>query len=213
VSKLPKPERLPPGRHRLPREQVLRSQRERLLVAMLQSVYDRGYTATTVADVVGLAAVTRSTFYAQFDDREACFIAAYDYAMEHALSHMAAATVDAVPVSWPEHVRRALTAYLDALADEPAIAVTLHMEVLAAGPAAFESRASLLSALAMQVAALNELAAGEDASVRALPGSLFALYTGGLDELIRDRLRTGGAAALRQLAEPLLEATHAMFNA
>ena len=180
---------------------------------MLHSVYERGYTATTVADVVGLAAVSRSTFYTQFSDREACFIAAYDHAMEYALARMARAGADAESRPWRERTRRSLTAYLEALADEPALAVTLHVEVLAAGPAAIESRASLLSALATQVASLNQLAAGDDASVRALPGSLFALYTGGLDELIRDRLRTGGAAGLRQLAEPLLEATYALFRA
>ena len=45
---------------------------------MAQVVSDKGYAATTVADVVERAGVSRRTFYEQFADKEACFLAAYD---------------------------------------------------------------------------------------------------------------------------------------
>lgn len=191
---------------------MVRSQRERMIVAMLHSVQESGYAATTVADVVARAAVSRSSFYSQFADKEACFLAAYDFAMRHAMSRLDASEHRPVG-SWRERVRRDLTGYLRVLMDEPALAVTLHLEVLAAGPAALEHRAELLSVLASRIANLNELAHEGDSSVRELPPALFALYTGGLDELIRDRLRTGQAQGLADLAAPLLEATYAMFGA
>src|ERR1700679_3296253 len=110
MTSLPTPERLRPGRHHLPREDVARSQRERMLVAMLQSVAELGYATTTVADVVAGAAVSRSTFYAQFADKEACFVAAYDFAMQHALARMDASTAAAAAAqSWRDRVRTDLT--------------------------------------------------------------------------------------------------------
>ena len=85
-------------------------------------------------------------------------------------------------------MRSDLTTYLDVLADEPALATTLHVEVLAAGPAALEHRAELLGVLASRIANLGDLAHRDDGAVRELPPAVFALFTGGLDELIRDRL-------------------------
>lgn len=180
---------------------------------MLHSVAESGYAATTVGDVVARAAVSRSTFYAQFADKEACFVAAYDFAMQHALGRMAATAQEQRPGSWRERVRSDLTTYLQVLTDEPVLATTLHVEVLAAGPAALEHRVALLSELASRIANLNELARHDEGALRELPPAVFALYTGGLDELIRDRLRTGQIEGLRDLAEPLLDATYAMFGA
>ena len=210
---LPPPQRLPTGRHRLSREDVARSQRERLLVAMLHCVAERGYSATTVADVVARATVSRSTFYAQFIDKEGCFVAAYGFAMEYALGQIGDAAAALDPGIWRERVRSDLTTYLDLLASEPVLAVTLHVEVLAAGPAALEHRAQMLGLLASRIANFNELARSSDPSLAPLPPAVFALYTGGLDELIRDRLRTASPEALRELAEPVLDATYALFGA
>ncbi len=180
---------------------------------MLRSVADHGYVATTVADVVTGAGVSRSTFYAQFTDRESCFIAAYDFAMDYAFERMADAAAASPAQDWRGRVRSELTTYLGVLADEPALATTLHVEVLAAGAAAFEHRALLLGLLASRTAGLNHAARAADAALPDLPPAVFALYTGGLDELIRDRLRTGSPQALRELIEPLLDATYALFGA
>lgn len=192
---------------------MARAQRERMLIGMLQCVHAHGYAATTVTDVVAHAAVSRSTFYAQFADKEACFVAAYDFAMQYALAQMNAAAQAQPDATWRQRVHRELTTYLQVLADEPSLAVMLHVEVLAAGPAALEHRAEMLSILASRIVNLNDLARHEDGSLRELPPAVFALYTGGLDELIRDRLRTQSPAGLADLAEPLVDATYAMFRA
>src|SRR6478609_3616571 len=73
---------LPRGRHRLSREEVSASQRQRMLEAMALAVHEKGYTGTAVADVVAGAGVSRETFYQHFADKEACFLAAYEVAVD-----------------------------------------------------------------------------------------------------------------------------------
>ena len=48
-------ERLPRGRHGLPREAVTESQRNRIHQAMVEVVSERGYPETRVVDVIGVA--------------------------------------------------------------------------------------------------------------------------------------------------------------
>jgi AcrR family transcriptional regulator len=180
---------------------------------MLHCVAERGYSATTVADVVARASVSRSTFYDQFADKEACFIATYEFAMGYALAELGAAAAALPAGVWRDRVRSDLTTYLSVLASQPELAVTLHVEVLAAGAEALEHRAQMLGELASRIANFNELARGTDSSLPPLPPAVFALYTGGLDELIRDRLRTAKPEALLELVEPVLDATYALFGA
>ena len=52
----------PLDRHGLPRAYVIRSERERMLEAMVRMTSAKGYEATTVADVVEYAGVSRDAF-------------------------------------------------------------------------------------------------------------------------------------------------------
>jgi len=81
--------KLPSGRHGLPRDVVVRSQRERMVEAMIGVVAEKGYTDATVADIISTAGVSRATFYEQFADKEDCFIAAYGAVMERMLTFVA----------------------------------------------------------------------------------------------------------------------------
>ena len=213
VTPLPSISRLPSGRHSLSREAVNQSQRQRLLLAILNAVQERGYQQTPVADVVAKAAVSRSSFYSHFADKEACFVAAYGFAMDYVFARTQEATDAVLGSSWRERARVDMTAYLDVLASEPALAITLHVEVLAAGPVALEHRAQMLGLLATRFARLNDLAQAAQPELPEIPPAAYALYTGGLDELIRDRLRTGKPEGLRELAGPVLDATFALFGA
>ena len=44
--------------------------------AMVATVADKGYEATTVADLVKLSGVSRSAFYRHFEDKQECFLTA-----------------------------------------------------------------------------------------------------------------------------------------
>src|SRR5690242_16542847 len=74
---------LPGGHHHLSRAQILESQRERLLAAMAQQVAARGYRSTTITEVVKSASVSTRDFYAHFEGKEDCFLAAFDAVTGH----------------------------------------------------------------------------------------------------------------------------------
>ena len=132
------PQKLPRGRHGLPRQFVVRSQRERMLEATSRAVSELGYPALTVAAILERAGVSRKTFYEHFADKEECFLAAYDVVVEglvRAVGH-AYNSED----SWRERVRGGLAEFLRFLAAEPNFARMCIVEVLAAGPSALQRR-------------------------------------------------------------------------
>src|SRR5690349_19176011 len=55
-----------------------RRQRARLEQAMVKSVARHGYSETTVSELVRMAAVSKSTFYTHFEDKEDCFFVTLD---------------------------------------------------------------------------------------------------------------------------------------
>ncbi|HEX3509738.1 MAG TPA: helix-turn-helix domain-containing protein [Solirubrobacteraceae bacterium] len=77
-------QRLPHGPNGLGRDEVARNQRARIYGAMIESVAERGYHATAVADVIALAGVSRRAFYEQFANKQECFVATHDIAVARA---------------------------------------------------------------------------------------------------------------------------------
>lgn len=73
---------LPRGRSALSRQEVDRSQRERILWAMAETMAAKGYGATSVADVLRAAGVSRRTFYEQFASKADCFMSAFEEAAD-----------------------------------------------------------------------------------------------------------------------------------
>ena len=96
---------------------IARSQRERLLEAAIRVVAEKGYAATTVADLTREAGISRTTFYEMFEDKEACFLAAYDGAVDVLVRRISAAYE--AEERWPDRARAGLAALLEALAEEP----------------------------------------------------------------------------------------------
>ncbi|MGH2784162.1 MAG: TetR/AcrR family transcriptional regulator [Actinomycetota bacterium] len=206
-------QRLPSGRHRLTREDVVASQRGRLLEAAVQVIAEQGYASTTVADIVGRAAVSRRTFYEQFPDKETCFLAAYDAGVELVLGKLRDAIEAAPEAGWHARARASVETFMDVLAGEPAFAAALHIETLAAGPAALKRRAEVFALIATLWRGLHERAQREDRGLAALPADAYLALVGGLDELIRECLRTRGASALPGVTEPALGFVYAAFGA
>jgi AcrR family transcriptional regulator len=124
--------RLPRGRHGLPREIVARSQRERLLAAVVQVSAERGYEGTTVADILGEAGVGRESFYELFEDRRDCMLAAHALLVDDLEEKVRSAYEG--PGEWVDRSRAALAAALDWFASDPAAARFTLIEVGAVGP-------------------------------------------------------------------------------
>jgi AcrR family transcriptional regulator len=209
------PSRLPSGRHGLPREAVVASQRERLIDAMAHVVAEKGYAATTVADVVERAGVSRRTFYEQFADKEACFLAAYDAGLAAVLERIGGAVEAAAGAGagWRDRARTGVEAFLALLASEPAFAQALQVEILTAGPAALDRRAGMLAMFAGIWRNVHEYARAEEPALPALPDDVFTILSAGLEELIRDCIRRRGPAALPELADPILRTVFAILGA
>lgn len=184
------------------------SQRERLFDAMARTVARRGYAATSVADVLKVARISRRTFYEQFVDKEDCFLGAYDAFAELCSGRVAAAYGDAP--SWRQGIRSAFAALLSALAAEPDFARLAVVEILAAGPAGIARRDATLQRFVDFI---------EDARTRAgdaaaPPSELVAqAIAGGIHELVYGQLVRGEAERLPELADELLHYTFMLLGA
>ena len=192
-----KVEQLPRGRHRLSRETVVSSQRERLLLAMADAVAERGYAKTTVADVLQRARVSRETFYEQFANKEECFLAAYEAGAGIVAGEMGRelGSLDA-DADVQGKLERVLGRYLATLALEPAIARTFLVEVYAAGPQALERRVEVQQRFVDLVAAI---AGASDERQRFACEALVAAVSA----LVTQRVCAGRGADLEELHEPL----------
>lgn len=203
-------ERLPRGPHKLAREAVLASQRGRILEAMADGVAEKGYPATTVADVVARAGVSRKTFYEQFTDKEDCFLAAYDVGVELLAGLIARAEAEAGN-DWLARLKAGSRAFLDTLAAEPAFARTYLIEVLAAGPHALERRAQVMRRFASDHRALYARARVDLPALPELPDEIFDAMIGAGAELVAQRVREGRTAELAELQPTLLYMQLALF--
>lgn len=124
--------RLPRGRHGLPRELVTRSQRERLLAAVVRVTAAKGYDSTTVGDILGEAGVGRESFYELFADKLDCMLAAHKILIDNLEERVRAAYCESG--LWPERVRNALAATLEWFASDPDAARFALVELSAIGP-------------------------------------------------------------------------------
>src|SRR5215216_2582358 len=107
------------GRHALTQQAVVESQRSRMLLAITQVVADKGYAATTVADVIALAGVSRRTFYEHFAQVEDCFLAAYDAGLGQLLDAVRERLRHTPKDDWRQRAHDAIEAYLQAMASAP----------------------------------------------------------------------------------------------
>jgi AcrR family transcriptional regulator/DNA-binding MarR family transcriptional regulator len=116
-----------------------------MIAAMVEVARERGVGQVTVADIVARSGVSRRTFYEVFEDREDCFLAAFDEAVERAAGRVVPAF--AAGGGWRERVRSGLGALLEFFDDEPGLGVFCVVDALGAGPRALERRARVVDVL------------------------------------------------------------------
>ena len=193
---------LPPGTHGLSREAVERSQRERLLFAITAAVAEKGYAAVTVTDIVERANVSRRTFYEHFQDKEDCFLAAYDAGSEELFRRVLEA--QSQRHSWPERARAAVHAYLHTFAEQPAYAKATMVEVLSAGPKALAHRRCMHRRYARLLQDLHQQAREDRPEIRELPDALFIATVSATDGLVTEYIEQGRAHELPQLEDVIV---------
>ena len=137
--------RLRPGPDGLPRGQVSEIQRSRMLTAAAEAVEEVGYARLTVAQVIARARVSRKTFYDLFEDREDCFLAVFDQAVEQ-ISALVSQAYAREP-GWRDGMRAGALAMLRFMDDEPGLARICVVEALGAGPRVLKRRTEVLAQL------------------------------------------------------------------
>jgi AcrR family transcriptional regulator/DNA-binding MarR family transcriptional regulator len=193
-------------------------QRGRLLSATFALVGERGYEGVTVRGVCERAGVSSRVFYRSFSDREDCFLAAFNDAIEGLEMEVRAGWES--ELGWTARIRAALRALLVALDREPVLGRLVFVEALAAGPRVLACRARVLEALAgvvdrgrvnARVASRLPVVVGEGVvggAFGVIHARLLELRPQPLVELLGQLMATivlpyrGSAAAARELARP-----------
>ncbi len=188
-----------PGQEPLSRKFIAEHQRLRIISALVQEASEKGFRATTVADIVKRAGIARKTFYENFDSKEGCFLAAQEHAMLTALNRVVEAA--GTDQSWPRRVRAGLAAFLQYVAEEPALAKTCMVEALAVSPSSMgyyeESQQAFVSLFKL----------GRDVSLQGkeLPDTLEEAIVGGVFWIVYQRLVTAEAETITELLPELVE--------
>jgi AcrR family transcriptional regulator/DNA-binding MarR family transcriptional regulator len=150
--------------HVLGRERVIDIQRARIVAAMVKECAERGVGNVTVAHVVARAGVSRRTFYELFEDREDCFLGAFDEGIARASRYVLEGYDP--NAAWVRRVRSALGSLLSFLDVERELGQLLIVGSLGAGHRALRRRQrgiAQITALIEEGAAL----AGTGESVKA----------------------------------------------
>jgi AcrR family transcriptional regulator len=190
-----------------------------MLHSAVQVVMEDGYGQMSVARVTGRAGVSRRTFYEVFEDREACFLAAFDQAIAEMRALASAAW--AGESSWRGQIRAGLSVLLGFLDGQPGVGSLVVVEALGAGPRVLAHRARLLSELAGVVDLGRSQATGRHQppalSAEGVVGAVLGVIHARLLETSREPLMSllnplvgvivapylGAAAAARELEQPV----------
>jgi AcrR family transcriptional regulator len=191
-------QRLPPGRHGLPREFVTQNQRDRLSAGIIASVAERGYHDTTISEIAAAAGVSRRTFYSYFDSKEACFLATFELIEAHLVEVMTEAAE--AERAWPAKVRAQLAAMLDSLAANPNLVRFALIAPPAAGGPFLERYRALLERLIEAVRADRPSSRSKQPN----EGAELAM-AGGLASLIVAKVGAGEGEQLGELLPELVE--------
>ena len=200
---------------------VSERQRSRLLEATFALAAQEGYRELTVGMLAARAGVSRRTFYEFFSDREDCFLAAFDYALD-VLAERVLPAYEAER-EWTDRVRSGLAALLACLDGEPALRRLVFVEALTAGPRVLARRTQVLNEL---TAVIDEGRAGGMApegvpalAAEGIVGASFGVIYGHLSQrnsepllgLLGSLMATivlpyrGSAAAAKELERPVPE--------
>jgi AcrR family transcriptional regulator len=184
---------LPAGRHGFSREQVAHHQRERLIAGLAEAVAEKGYSAVTLTDIVKHAKVSRRVFYANFESKEKCFLAAFEVVLSH-LHELVAEAVAGVE-GWPQQAIAATRATLAFLSSEPDLARLCLVESRSAGPAV----ATRFNEAVGEMAPLLQRGRAERPEAARLPDSTEDSTIGSLVSLAYRKVAAGEAEQLEDL--------------
>jgi len=182
--------------------------RLRLLDGLATSIGERGYRASTVADIVRHARTSKRTFYDQFASKEQCFLELLGANVEK-LAECIAAAVDP-DADWHRQIRQAVEAYVGYIESRPAITLSWIRELPSLGDVARPGQRRGLQLLSNLLIDLSSSPGFRRAKLPPLTAPLAVILVGGLRELTALAVEDG--RAVREIVEPAVDASIALLG-
>jgi len=154
--------------------------RERLLEGLAESIREKGYLDTKIADIVRHARTSRRTFYEHFADKEQCF---YELVKVGGalLREQVVAAVDA-GVPWDAQVDQAIDAYVEALTLDPQMTLSFARELPALGDRGSDLRREAMDRFAEMTMALVNTEENRARGIGPITMDQAVMLTGGINE-------------------------------
>ncbi|MGA5200650.1 TetR/AcrR family transcriptional regulator [Streptomyces variegatus] len=177
---------------------------QRLLSGLAASIEEKGLAATTIADIVGQARVSKRSFYEMFASKEQAFLALYEAATDLGVASLRN-SADAGPTSWDDLVRRLTRTFFGILQSQPALTRAHFLEIYSLGEAGLHARRRMIERYAeiLRLRLTEHLANDAGGSVLT-HGNLTALI-GGISELALLAVEEPGVNRLPEFEDEAVE--------
>jgi AcrR family transcriptional regulator len=204
--------RLPSGRHDLPRQFIVKNQRERIVDATAAIVAEKGLANLTIPAIARRANVSHQTFYEMYPTKHDAFLGTQKVGLHQALL-VAVQAYEENEDDWPRGVAAGLRALLDYLASEPAHAHLILVDTFAASPEAIEIRDTSIHAFAAYLQPGYHYASknGSGAAGDAVPGVAPEAIAGGIWQVLNYYIEDERTNELPDVAPQLIYAALTPF--
>lgn len=182
--------------------------RDRLLDGLAESIVERGYRASTVADIVRHAHTSKRTFYDQFTGKEDCFLELLRSDNERLAEEIRTA-VDP-QADWQQQIHQAVQAYVDHIAARPAITLSWIRELPSLGAAARPAQRRGLDLMTTLLIGLSGGPGFQRVSLPPLTPALAVILVGGLRELTALAVEDG--TDVQTIVKPAVDASIALLG-
>jgi AcrR family transcriptional regulator len=203
------PPQLPRGRHSLSREEILASQRERMLIAATEVLAAGGVKAVTARSICARAGASLQAFYDCFETKESCVFEAYGRFIGGVLERIVA--TDGEGRTWEEYVTAVVGSYFGALSQDLVVARAFQVEMDSLGELARQRRREALTALAELI--MTKHVEWDPAAAQGLPLTAYVAAVYGVRQLASDCLDTGRVEDFASLEEEVSGWVARMFDA
>lgn len=182
--------------------------RLRLLDGLAASIRERGYRATTVADIVRHARTSKRTFYDHFASKEQCFLQLLQAEIEIMAEDIRVA-VDP-EADWHLQIRQAVEGYVGNIESRPAITLSWIRVLPSLGEVGRPFQRHGLELLTNLLIGLSGSPGFRRANLPSLTGPLAVILVGGLRELVALAVEDG--RPVREIVEPAVDASIALLG-
>jgi AcrR family transcriptional regulator len=183
-----------------------------MLRAMTAAASELGYGNVRVTDVVGRARVSRQSFYAQFADKEECFLAAHERGIRLVLERVQDSAAGQTASRPDEQLRAGLGTYLEMTAEEPEFAHCMLIELQAIGPRGLEARLAAHRRIALVLGAWHEGVRQANSKWPAVSPERYAAAVGAVHDLVFDLVAQGRSQEAPGLEPEAFEAVRRLLE-